>query len=323
MILNRDQYMERLQQARKDYQQNYLAMYSSLVDGIVTDPLLMTVPLDDHLVHRGDGVFETFKCVDGGIYNLNAHLERLQASAATISLSPPQSPAQMQQTIIETIRAAGVQDGAVRVFVSRGPGSFGVNPYDCPSAQFYVIVTVLPPSFMTTHPQGATVISSAIPPKPPFFATMKNCNYLPNVLMKKEAVDAGADFPAAFDAAGHLAEGATENIGMVSKTGALICPHLKNVLCGTTMARVMELAQELVRDGRLSAAGYGDITRGDIAEAREMLVFGTTTDVTCVRCFDEREFPVDRPVFDALSDLLQGDIRLGLSHRTVVYPAAG
>jgi len=318
MILNREHYFERLRQAQGVFHKNYLAMYSSLVDGIVTDPLLMTVPLDDHLVHRGDGVFEAFKCVGGGIYNLHAHLERLQNSAAVIGLVPPQSPAALKMIILDTIRAAGVRDCTVRVFISRGPGSFGVNPYDCPAQQLYIVVTTLTPSFMTLHPQGAIVITSAIPLKPPFFATMKNCNYLPNVLMKKEAVDAGADFAVAFDAASHLAEGATENIGIVDKNGALRCPRLDQVLRGTTMSRALELAQSLVANGLLQGVEYGDITQDDILRAREMLIFGTTTDVTRVRRFDGRDLPEGSPVFAALSRLLLDDIRSGSSHRTAI-----
>jgi len=310
-ILNRTQYLERLDRSRQDFHRHYLAMYSSVIDGIVTDPLLMTVPLDDHLVHRGDGVFEMFKCVDGGLYNLEAHLRRLAASASAIGIALPQPPVQLRRTVLATIRAAGVRDCSVRVFVSRGPGSFGVNPYDCPASQLYVVAGTLLPSFMTLHPQGATVKVSAIPLKAAFFATMKNCNYLPNVLMKKEAVDAGVDFVAGFDADGHLAEGATENFGLVTAEGVLVCPRLDNVLCGTTMVRVLELAQSLVADGTLRRIEYGDLTLADMHQAREILIFGTTTDVTRVRCFDGRTLPGDGPVFTALSRLLQGDIRHG------------
>ena len=67
---------------RQPYQNTYFAMYSSVYGGVVTDPRLMLLPIDDHMVHRGDGVFEAFKAIDGNIYNLNAHLDRL------ISLSP-------------------------------------------------------------------------------------------------------------------------------------------------------------------------------------------------------------------------------------------
>lgn len=320
MILNRDQYFERLRLAPKDYHANYLSMYSSLVDGIVTDPLLMCVPLDDHLVHCGDGIFEAFKCVGGGVYNLRAHMQRLTLSASAISLALPQTLDRIEHTIFDTIRVSAARDCYVRVFVSRGPGSFGVSPYESPSSQLYVIVTRLPPPFMTQHPDGAIVITSTIPIKPPFFAVIKACNYLPNVLTKKEAIDAGAHFAAAFDPAGFLAEGATENIGIVTVDGALRCPRLDNVLCGTTMSRAFELATGLVANGLLTSVGYGDITQNDIANAREMLIFGTTTDVTRVCRFDRRDMPSACPVFEALSQLLLDDINHGTSHRTPVYP---
>ncbi len=318
MRLTRQQVLDRLDAARKAYQDNYLAMYSSLVDGIITDPALMAIPLDDHLVHRGDGVFEMFKCVDGGIYNLAAHLDRLAASARKIGLVLPRSVDEIRRLVIETIRAAGVREGAIRTFVSRGPGSFGVNPYDCPASQLYIMVSRPVPSFMTSHPQGAVVISSTVALKPPFFASMKNCNYLPNVMMKKEAIDAGADFSVGFDEAGNLAEGATENVGIVTAAGALLCPELDQVLAGTTMQRVLALAQDLVKDGTLTKVGYAPISRDALRQAREMLIFGTTTDVTRVTRFDGYVLPSDDSVFKALSQRLLADIHRGTDHRTLV-----
>ncbi len=307
MILNEKQYMERSRKALNMQNQPF-SMYSSIVDGIVTDPVLMNIPLEDHLVHRGDGVFEMFKCVGGGIYNLDAHLQRLAISAAAIDLKPPSPIKQIHEIVLETVNASGQQDCAIRVFISRGPGGFGVNPYDCPSSQLYVVVSRLPPPFMTLHPEGAIVVTTSIPIKPAFFAVMKTCNYLPNVLMKKEAIDAGGHFPAAFDGAGHLTEGATENFGIVTADGELRCPRLNHVLCGTTMTRAMELAACLVKDGRLNAVKFGDVTREDMYKAREIMIFGTTTDVTHVRQFDKHRLPPERPVFEALSGLLLADI---------------
>jgi 4-amino-4-deoxychorismate lyase len=77
-----------MQRARAPHQAGYYAMFSSLYGGIVTEPLLMQVPVDDHLVHRGDGVFETIKCVNGNIYLLHEHLARLNHSATAIGLKP-------------------------------------------------------------------------------------------------------------------------------------------------------------------------------------------------------------------------------------------
>ena len=188
------EFAERAVEWRRPHQAQYFAMYSSVFDAIVTDPVLMLVPVDDHMVHRGDGVFETFKCVGGALYNLNAHLDRVENSAAMIELAVPMARRELVDGIIATVRAGGQRDCLVRLLVSRGPGSFGVSPYDCPKPQIYIAVSRLPVAFMTAHPEGARVRTSRIPAKDAFFARTKNCNYLANALMKKEAVDAGVDF---------------------------------------------------------------------------------------------------------------------------------
>ncbi|HEY8240367.1 MAG TPA: aminotransferase class IV, partial [Kiritimatiellia bacterium] len=190
---------DRLRAARQPFHDEYYAMYSSAWDGIVTDPTLMVVPMDDHLVHRGDGVFETIKCVAGKIYCLEAHLDRLFFSAGKIGLQSAWPREEIRDTIIQTVRAGGRKDCLVRAILSRGPGSLGVSPYDCPRPGLYVLAHQLKPPFMELHPEGAHVVTSKVPVKPGYFANIKSCNYLPNVLMKKEASDQGADFSLSFD----------------------------------------------------------------------------------------------------------------------------
>jgi hypothetical protein len=116
--------------------------------------------------------------------------------------------------------------------------------------------------------------SAAFPVKPSFFATIKACNYLPNALMKKEAVDLGVDFTVAFDEQGALAEGATENAGILTAEGDLRVPKPDRILAGTTMHRVLELARPLVESPASCAApGVGAISRVDISRAREIFIF--------------------------------------------------
>lgn len=319
-ILNRDQFGATLAALRKPYHENYLAMYSSVLEGIVTDPVLMLLPIDDHMVHRGDGIFETFKCVEGAIYNLNAHLDRLERSAANLAFTLPVDRVRLHEIIAETIRVGGARDCAIRLFVSRGPGSFGVNPYDAPAPQLYIVITRLGDSFMVRHPEGAVVRTSAVPLKHPFFAGVKHCNYLNNVLMKKEAVEAGVDFVVGFDASGRLGEGATENIGVVTQDGTLVFPRLDGILMGTTMMRVMELAQGLVKKGLLREVRFGDLIRSDVTHAREMLIVGTTIDVTRVREFDGK--PVGDGsagrVYQRLRAALLDDIHTNAQMRTPI-----
>ncbi len=318
-ILDWDAIRGKRESLLQPYHADYIAMYSSVYGGVVTDPVLMVVPIDDHMVHRGDGIFETFKCVEGAIYNLDGHLKRLERSAAELTFDLPVSMDRLQEIIIETVNIGGLRDCAIRLFVSRGPGSFGVNPYDCPATQLYVVVTRLVLPFMTRHPEGASLRSSAVPIKHPFFAGVKNCNYLNNVLMKREAVEAGVDFVAGFDSSERLGEGATENIGVVMPDGKLVFPNLDGILMGTTMMRVMILAEKLVEEGVIKAVGFGDVYKHDMAQAREILIVGTTTDVTHVREFDGALVGGDSspgPVFRRLSELLQADIRTNNDMRT-------
>lgn len=317
-------YLEAIESTRRGFQKNYFAMYSSHLGGIVTDPVLMQMPVDDHVVHRGDGIFETFKCLDGRIYNIKAHLARLAGAVKSLAYLVPFSPEETASIVIETIRAGGQRDCLVRILISRGPGGFGVNPYECPQAQLYVTATALPPSFMKAHPGGAKVVTSAIPIKPAFFAGLKACNYLPNVLMKKEAVDACVDFAVGFDAQDCLAEGATENFGIVSQDERLLFPSLDHILPGTTMLRVAELAKALVKDGRLRGIAFTAIPRQQVLMAAEVLIVGTTPDVTAVVEFDGK--PVQNgkpgPIQQALYELLLNDIAGNPDILTTVFQPA-
>ena len=269
----------------KPYHQNYLAMYSSVLGGVVTDPFLMTIPVDDHMVHRGDGIFEAFKCVNGNIYNLTAHLERLERSARAVYLTLPASLEHITDLVIGTIRIAGTRDCLIRLFVSRGPGGFTTNPYECPSSQIYIVAcnpSVYPEEQST---EGVFIKSSSIPVKKSYFATIKSCNYLPNVLMKKEAVDAGVQYTVSIDENGFLGEGSTENIGLVTPDRTLKFPRFARILKGTTVTRVAELAESLVANGKLEQVVFEDITLNEAYSGAEILLFGTTFDILAAVIF--------------------------------------
>jgi branched-subunit amino acid aminotransferase/4-amino-4-deoxychorismate lyase len=295
---------------RKPYQSAYYAMYSSLWAGITTDPLLMTVPLDDHLVHRGDGVFEAFKCVKGRLYNLPAHLARLADSAFSIFLKIPVDNATLTRLILETIKAGGRPDCTVRVFVSRGPGGFSVSPTQSPASQLYIVAGKLGLPFMQDHPAGARARSSLIPVKPPPFSSIKSCNYMPNVLMKYEAETWGVDFTVSFDENDYLGEGATENAGIITRDRRLIFPLLDRVLKGTTMLRVADLARDEMKSGLLKEVAFENITRQAVRDAAEMMVVGTTIDVASVIEFDGQSIGTGKPgpIATRLNELLGRDV---------------
>lgn len=308
--INISDFLDTLEQKRRDYHNDYFAMYSSFLGGIVTDPVLMSVPTDDHLVHRGDGVFETFKCVNGAIYNLKGHLDRLEHSAAAVSLLLPCSREELGHIAGETVRAGKQGNCLVRVMISRGPGGYDANPYESVGSQVYVIASRLKEPFMKLHPEGARVITVPVRTGGESLAIIKTCNYIPNVLMKKEAVDRNVDFAIGVDERGRLTEGATENCGIVADGRRLLFPPLNAVLAGTTMIRVAELAQALATNGRLSSIEFSDITRRDAGTAPEILIVGTTRNVISVVELDGRPVGDGRPgpIGQALGALLEKDI---------------
>ena len=88
-LLNSDQGFTALRRTVHAKTANFYAMYSSVLGGIVTDPALMVLPLDDHMVHRGHAVFDTAALIGGMLYQLDPHLDRLLRSAAGARIALP------------------------------------------------------------------------------------------------------------------------------------------------------------------------------------------------------------------------------------------
>ncbi len=284
--LSSDAFVAALRSSQREGRVPYYLFYSSLLGGYTRDPALMVVPFDDHLVHRGDGVFETMKCLNGAVYNLDAHLQRLFRSAYAIGLSFKGGVDVVRERILEALHASGQRDCSVRVIVSRGPGGMGVSPTESHGVALYILVYGLGTPFMKAHPQGATLRTSRIPVKDPLFATAKTCNYLPNVLMRAEAETWGVDFVVGVDAHGHVTESATENIAMVSKSGRLVFPALDTILAGTTMLRVAELAQQLEAKGYVKGVVFRSIREAELSEAQELFAIGTTLNVASIVAYN-------------------------------------
>lgn len=271
----------------------------------------MLVPVDDHLVHRGDGVFEAMKLVNGKVYLMNEHLDRLETSSAQLSIAWPFGRDKMVGLIEDLVRVSGAKDAIIRLFMSRGPGGFTTNPYDSVSAQVYCIVTDFKAVAEKKYEEGVSIGRSEIPPKDPWFATIKSCNYLQNVMMKKEAVDRKLDFTVGFDAKGMITEGSTENIIVVNARNELVRPQLRQILRGTTMMRTMHLAHDLVRQGQVADIIEKDIHEKDLIGAKEVMMVGTTLDVLPVTSYEGKAIGDGRVGFVAktLRRLLREDMK--------------
>ena len=307
-ILNEQQIIAALSKQENPFFSDYFAFYSSWLGGIIKDPRMMMLPIDDHMVHRGDGIFEAMKAEGRSVYLMEEHLERLFYSAEKISLHSPFDLPTQKNIILETLRVAGQENAAIRIFLSRGPGNFSVNPYDAIKPQFYVVIHRLCPPTADKYEKGVLIGKSDVPVKPSWMAQVKSCNYLPNVLMKKEAVDRQLDFVIGVDTEGHVTESATENIMMVDKTGVIIHPNFDSILRGTTMVRTCELA----RENGLSILSK-PITIDDLRSASEVMITGTSLNVLPVVKYENDFIGNGKPgpIAKKLNEFVRNDIKSG------------
>jgi 4-amino-4-deoxychorismate lyase len=294
-ILSAADALARLRAAAQGKSAKFLAMYSSLIGGIVTDPDLMVLPLDDHMVHRGHAVFDTATLTHGMLYQLDAHLDRLLRSAELARIPPPFPRERLQQIILDTAAASRQRDGSVRYWISAGPGGFGLGPAECVSSSFYVIVFKPDPYPERYYSEGMKVTTSSIPIKPPFFARVKSTNYLPNVLVVLEANAAGADNGIFVDQQGMVAEGSNMNVAFVTHDRAFRHPPFETILSGITIQRVLQFAQRLVEQGELKEIRLADIPVSEARQAAEMMLIGSSIKIAPVVEWDRQPIGSGKP----------------------------
>ncbi|MDY7001344.1 MAG: aminotransferase class IV, partial [Thermodesulfobacteriota bacterium] len=187
-ILESDEYVKRMLSIPRPGAENILAFYEHRLGAICTDPRLLLLPLDDHLAHRGDGVFETLKYLDRRVYQLEPHLKRMKVSADAIFLTPPCSWDKIGELVLEVAKASGRDMGLIRILLGRGPGSFGIDPDECPVPSLYIVAYGFHPKPEEFFERGVSAFRTSTPAKQDYMARIKSVNYLPNVLMKREAV---------------------------------------------------------------------------------------------------------------------------------------
>lgn len=320
-LLTADDVLASLADLRAKQPVKYAAFYSSQLGGIVTDPALMVIPFDDHMVHRGHGIFDTAGLVEGKIYDLEAHLDRFHRSAEHSRLVMPLSRAELREIVIATVAASRQRNGAIRYWLSSGPGSLELSPAAGAAPGFFVMVfpgLAYPERWYT---EGLRVMTTTYPIKPSLYAVTKSTNYLPNVLMQMEAKASGVDNGVFVDANGNVGESSNMNVAFVTQDGVLRHPKFDHILAGCTSLRILELAKRLVRDGLIRGVEVCDIPVADARAAREMLLLGSSVKVAPIVGWDGRPIGDGRPgpVSKALLALLEEDMRTGDRLIPVVY----
>jgi 4-amino-4-deoxychorismate lyase len=322
-VLSSDHAFTRLRAAVHAKAVNFYAMYSSVLGGIVTDPAVMVLPIDDHMVHRGHAVFDTATLAHGMLYQLDPHLDRLLRSAESARISLPFPREQLRQIILDTAAASARRDASVRYWLSAGPGGFGLGPVECIGSSFYVVIFKQDFYPETYYTEGIKVITSSVPIKPPFFARTKSTNYLPNVLVVLEAKDKGADNGIFIDQRGLVAESSNMNVAFVTKDRLFRHPPFDAILTGITIQRVLEFARRLVQEGELKDILIAEIPVNEGRDAAEMMLIGSSIKVAPVVQWDGQPIGAGKPgpITKKLLEMWNEDVRSAADQLVAVpYP---
>ena len=262
------------------------------LDGKLVDEADAKISVVDHGVLYGDGVFEGIRVYSGRIFELEAHIKRLYESASVIRLEIPMSKDKLTKAVEKTVEANGVIDGYIRLVVTRGVGTLGLNPFICENSIVFIIADNIQLYPEELYEKGMKVVSAttvrnhplAIPPQ------VKSLNYLNNILAKIEALDNDVPEAIMYNHEGFVAEATGDNVFII-KNGVIYTPPVSaGSLGGITRGVVIELAK-----GENLEVVEKNLTRFDLYTCDEFFLTGTAAEVIGIVDIDGRVIGDGKP----------------------------
>lgn len=264
------------------------------------------VSVYDHGLLYGDGVFEGLRSYGGKVFRLEQHLQRLWDSAKAIWLKIPISREEMSKAIYDTLNVNKIDDGYIRLVITRGAGSLGLDPNRTSNPQVIVIADRISLYPEEMYRDGLSIVtastirnhSAALSPR------IKSLNYLNNILAKIEGLQAGCVETLMLNHKGDVSECTGDNIFLL-RHGELLTPSIDSgILEGVTREAVIELARK-----RGITVRELTLTRHDVYIADECFLTGTAAEVIPVVKVDDREIgagkvgPVTKKLMEDFSRL--------------------
>ncbi|HWE39517.1 MAG TPA: branched-chain-amino-acid transaminase [Isosphaeraceae bacterium] len=262
------------------------------INGKLYDKADAKVSVYDHGLLYGDGVFEGIRSYAGRVFRLDDHVDRLYASARAIHLVIPMAKEQMARAVVDTLAVNKLTDGYIRLLVTRGAGSLGLDPRKTTDPQIIIItdsISLYPQEF---YEHGLKIVTAGTMRNHPAALNprVKSLNYLNSILAKIEATNAGCFEALMLNHKGEIAECTGDNI-FVARDGVLHTPSVDaGILEGITRAAVIELAE---------MAGVKVVERAmdryDVYTADECFLTGTAAEVIPVVECDGRPVGLGKP----------------------------
>jgi branched-chain amino acid aminotransferase len=246
----------------------------------------------DHGLLYGDGVFEGLRAYGGKVFRLREHITRLYESAKAIWLTIPISFDQMCDAVNEAVRINKLESGYIRLVVTRGAGTLGLDPNRCSNPQVIIIADAIALYPKELYEKGLEIVTVSVQRMHPAALNprIKSLNYLNNILAKIEGMQAGCIEALMLNHKGEVAECTGDNIFLVRK-GELWTPPLEaGILEGVTRDAVIEVARHAEIEVRETP-----LTKHDVYIADECFLTGTAAEIIPVVKVDSRTIGTGKP----------------------------
>jgi branched-chain amino acid aminotransferase len=262
------------------------------IGGKLVDKADAKISVYDHGLLYGDGIFEGIRSYDGHVFRLEDHIDRLYDSAKAIHLQIPISRQEMAQSVRDTLAANELKDAYIRLVVTRGAGSLGLDPRKTTDPQIIIITDSISLYPEDLYEHGLKIITagtmrnhpSALNPR------VKSLNYLNSIMAKIEATNAGCLEALMLNHKGEVSECTGDNIFIVRR-GELHTPSIDaGILEGITRAAVLDIA----RAYKLPVFERS-MDRHDVYTADECFLTGTAAEVIPVVECDARPIGSGKP----------------------------
>ena len=262
------------------------------LDGKLVDREDAKITVFDHGLLYGDGVFEGIRVYSGRVFELDAHLKRLYESAKAIRLDIHTSESELAEAVRETVAANEIAEGYIRLLVTRGVGTLGLNPFVCQKSSIIIIADSIQLYPEELYQKGMKVISAttvrnhplAIPPQ------AKTLNYLNNIQAKIEALDNDVPEAIMYNHEGYVAEASADNV-LIVKDGIIYAPPSEaGALPGITRG----IAIKLARHENIQVVEK-NLTRFDLYVADEFFLTGTGAEIIGIVEIDKRTIGDGKP----------------------------
>ena len=254
-------------------------------DGKLVDRDEAKVSVFDHGALYGDGVFEGIRFYSGKVFRLQEHIVRLFDSMRYLMIDCPWTFEEVCAATEETVAASGMEDGYIRLVVTRGKGDLGLNPRNCPKLSMFIIVQNIALYPAEMYEKGLSMITSSFRrPNPDILCPqVKSLNYLNGISAKIEAVQQGAGEALMLNQHGNVAECTGDNIFIVRNGVVMTPPLTEGALGGITRHAVFDICAEL---GIPCVEKV--MNRFDVLSADECFLTGTAAEVIAATSLDGR-----------------------------------